>query len=172
MTGTTTPAKSAAPDAAALIRAAGPYRPRRLRFIERRELGDWRLKVYGIATHSPDPRPALVQATIGLADTVLPRPAVGDGRYGVGVLIAHDAASVCFGLIYWWQSLNEFHQRVFVSPLDDPGAFNPIANPAAGCVWELGIVDFERRVWIEDVLANPNGPDIERYLSRRLDAEV
>ena len=38
-------------------------------------------------------------------------------------------------------------------------------NQPAGCVWELAVVDFERRAWIEDVLANPDGPDLERYLA-------
>lgn len=47
-----------------------------------------------------------------------------------------------------------------------------ISDPAAGCVWEIGIIDFERRAWLEDVLANPNGPDVERYLERRFDGDV
>jgi hypothetical protein len=34
------------------------------------------------------------------------------------------------------------------------------------CVWELEIIDFERRAWLEDVL---KGADVERYLSRRLE---
>ena len=38
-------------------------------------------------------------------------------------------------------------------------------NQPTGCVWELAIVDFERRAWIEDVLANSPGPDLERYLA-------
>ena len=37
----------------------------------------------------------------------------------------------------------------------------------AGCVYELAIVEFERRAWIEDVIGNPDGPDVERYLGRR-----
>jgi hypothetical protein len=48
----------------------------------------------------------------------------------------------------------------------------PVANPAAGCVYELGIIDFERRAWIEDVLANPAGSDVDRYLDRHLDADI
>jgi hypothetical protein len=39
-------------------------------------------------------------------------------------------------------------------------------------VWELDGVDFERRAWREDVLANPSGPDLERYLERRFDADL
>jgi hypothetical protein len=36
----------------------------------------------------------------------------------------------------------------------------------------LAIVDFERRAWIEDVLANPGGPDLARFLSRTLAEDV
>jgi hypothetical protein len=34
------------------------------------------------------------------------------------------------------------------------------------------VIDFERRAWLTDVLANPAGPDVERYLARRHDAEI
>jgi len=143
------------------------YEPRPLRFIRREQLGDWRLKVYGIATPGRSARRELVEATLGQARRVL--PAVDADCHGIGFVIAHDAATVGIGLIYWWQSANELHQRIFVSPLDKPEALAPVANPAAGCVWELGVIDFERRAWIDDVL---KGHDIERYLGRRLDADV
>ena len=107
-----------------------------------------------------------------LAASVLPQPPVADDRYGVGFATAHDARRLGIALVYWWQSENELHQRVYVSPKDDPTAFTQVENQAAGCVWELAVVDFERRAWIEDVLANPNGPDLERYLERRFDGDV
>jgi hypothetical protein len=149
-----------------------PHRRRALRFIRQEQLGDWRCKVYGIAASGPTARPELVEATVARAGVDLPRAAFEDGRFGVGFMIAHDAATTCFALIYWWQGLNELHQRAYVSPLNDPGALTPIANPAAGCVWELGIIDFERRAWLDDVLANPAGPDLERYLQRRLNIDL
>ncbi len=151
--------------------AAAPYRRRPLRFIGRERLGDWRLKLYGIALPGRAPRPELVDATLALAAEALPRPAVAANRYGTGFVIAHDATASCIGLIYWWEQLNELHQRVFVGPKDRPDGMAPLRHPAAGCVWELGILDFERRAWVEDVLANPAGPDLDRYFTRRLDAD-
>jgi hypothetical protein len=148
-------------------RLGDAYQPRHLRFIRRDQLGDWRLKVYGIAPLGHEPRRALVEATLARSGEVL--PPIGEDRPGIGFVIAHDAKSAGIGLIYWWQSANELHQRVFVSPLDEPEALAPVADPAAGCVWELGIIDFERRAWIEDVL---KGGDIKLYLSRRFDADV
>lgn len=172
MTGTARRASSAASDVNAMIRAGGTHKPRPLRFIAFEQLGGWRLKVYGIAATGGMPRSELVAATLSLASVALPQPAIADDRYGIGFVIAHDAASISIGLIYWWQSFNELHQRVYTGPWDSPRAMTPLAHPAAGCVWELGIIDFERRAWLEDVLANPAGPDVELYMSRQLNADV
>lgn len=149
-----------------------PYKPRHVRFIRREEVRGWELKLYGIALNGKDPDPAFVEATRDLAASLLPQPPGADDRYGVGFATAHDATSVYIALIYWWQSENELHQRIYVSPKGDPISLQHVENQPAGCVWELAIVDFERRAWIEDVLASPNGPDLERYLERRLDEDV
>jgi hypothetical protein len=149
-----------------------PYAPRPVRFIRREDVDGWRLKVYGIALAGKKPREEFVAATLELAASVLPGPAVSDDRYGVGFATAHDAATACIALVYWWQSENELHQRIYVAPKDEPKALEQVPDQPAGCVWELAVVDFERRAWLEDVLANPAGPDIERYLERRLDEDV
>lgn len=149
-----------------------PYKPRHVRFIRRDEVEGWQLKLYGIALNGKEPDPGFVEATRDLAAAVLPRPPATDDRYGVAFATAHDAASAYIALVYWWQSENELHQRIYVSPKSDPISFTQVANQPAGCVWELAIVDFERRAWIEDVLANPSGPDVQRYLERRLDEDV
>jgi hypothetical protein len=149
-----------------------PYKPRHVRFIRKEDVDGWQLKLYGIAVNGSEPDPGFVEATRDLAASILPQPPVADDRYGVALATAHDARSAFIALIYWWQSENELHQRIYVSPKQDPIAFAQVENQAAGCVWELAIVDFERRAWIEDILANPNGPDVERYLERRLDEDV
>lgn len=43
-----------------------------------------------------------------------------------------------------------------------------LADPAKGVRPELlAIVEFERRARIEDVIGNPDGPDLDRYTARR-----
>jgi hypothetical protein len=149
-----------------------PYEPRHVRFLRYEEVAGWRLKLYGIALHGKEPDPGFVEATRDLAASVLPQPPAADDRYGVGFATAHDATSAYIALIYWWQSENELHQRIYVSPKDGAIAFAQVENQPTGCVWELAIVDFERRAWIEDVLAAPGGPDLERYLERQLSEDV
>ena len=81
------------------------YRPRSIRFIRREDLGDWRLKVYGIGTHAPDARAEFVAATLDAAREALPE------RGGAGFVIAHDAQSAGLALVYWWDNDNEIHAR-------------------------------------------------------------
>ena len=150
-----------------------PYQTRPVRFIRREDVGDWRIKVYGIATPGKTPRAELVDAAVALAHDVFPQPAREDDRHGIGFLIVHDSRTFGMALYYWWQSTNELHQRHFLSPLEDVTALEQVTSPQAnGCVWELEAVDFERRAWIEDILANPAGPDVERYLGRHFDGDV
>jgi hypothetical protein len=149
-----------------------PYKPRHVRFIRREDVDGWQLKLYGIAVNGEEPRPDFVEATRDLAAQVLPQPPAGEDHYGVGFAIAHDARSVGIALVYFWKSENELHQRIYVSPKEDPAAFTQVENQPAGCVWELEVVNFERLAWLEDVLSNPAGPDIDAYLERSFSRDV
>jgi hypothetical protein len=87
-------------------------------------------------------------------------------------VVVHDAADFAFVLVDWWHDENEIHQKLFSASLNTPSELGPHPTDAVGCVWELSVTDFERRAWLETVLANPKGPDLDLYLSRSFDAEV
>jgi len=131
------------------------YEPRHITFLAR----DGRLKHYGIATRGDEPRTDLAVATRRAAAQIVP-----PGAYGF--TIAHDATSAGLAIVYWWANENEIHNRVFASPLDDPGALEPADGTGMACVWELEVIEFERRAWLEDVL---KGGDHDRYLERTLE---
>jgi len=156
------------------LRLAGPHRTRPIRFLRAERIAGWRLKLYTIATHGQTARPEFIDETLRRAPDVFGAwpGATGDVRHGVGFVTAHDAATACIALYYWWQSFNELHLQIHIGPRDDPRAMTRFEGQAAGCVWELEIVDFERRAWLADVLANPAGPDVERYLGRHVDTEI
>jgi hypothetical protein len=131
------------------------YEPRRVSYLAR----DDRLKHYGIAYEGGTPRLELAAATRRVAEQVVP-----DGAYGF--TIAHDAKFAGLAIVYWWAHENEIHKHAFTAPLDDPGALEPADGTGMACVWELEVIDFERRAWLEEVL---KGGDPERYLERALD---
>jgi hypothetical protein len=73
---------------------------------------------------------------------------------GHGFVIAHDAKGAGLGLVYWWTNDNEIHARYFASPQDRPADLEEIEDTGMACVWELEVIDFERRAWLEHVLRN------------------
>jgi hypothetical protein len=131
------------------------YEPRNISFLAR----EGRVKHYGIARHDRVPRPALVEATREAARETIPTGALG-------FTIAHDAATAGLGIVYWWANENEIHFRGFASPREDPGALEPHPGTGMACVWELEIIDFERRAYLEDVLKDD---DLDAYLERALE---
>lgn len=149
------------------------YRTRPVRCLEIWEANGWRIKVYGIAYNRPLPRAELIIAAKRAAASVLPQPAVGAGRYGVGFLGIHDARGGCYVFADWWADENELHHYVFTAPEDRPEALVPLSptGPAA-CVYDLAVIGFEREAWLDAVLNNPAGSDLERYLQMQLNGEV
>ena len=157
-----------------------PYRPRPVRSLGLTEVDGWRVKTYGIAATRAQPDPALVDAALALAGDVLPRPAtalasgagVSTERYGVAVAIAHEGLDGAFALLSWWTGENMLAHHAFVAP-GPPYAFEPLAPTGiVACAWELAVLAFERDAWVQTVLANPRGPDLDAYLARRLNADV
>ena len=86
------------------------YHRRRGAFVSEERLGDWRLKLYGLAAPERGVRPALLDRTRALASRSL--PPVDDAHHGAAFAIAHDA-NFPIALIYWWQDENELHSRIY-----------------------------------------------------------
>lgn len=106
-----------------MIQLQEPYSPRPIRFLELWEEAGWRIKVYGIGYQRDLPRPELVEAAKGVARQRLSDLSGTEGHYGVGFLGVHDGRGVNFVFLDWWANENELHHHVFVSPKDEPGAF-------------------------------------------------
>lgn len=135
------------------------------------EVDGWRLKLYAIAYRRPAPRPELVSAAKSLVPAVLP---CNDGAaYGVGFIGIHDGRDSCFVFVDWWQDQDELHHHVFVSPSDEPVALRDrTGSGLIACVWDLAVLSFERKAWVDSVLRNPNEPDLAAYLATVMSADV
>jgi hypothetical protein len=144
-----------------------PYRARPIRFLELWQPAGWRLKVYGIAYGQPAPRPEFVAAAKRLALAVLP----AEPGYGVGFLGAHQARTGYYAFVCWWASENELHHRLFLGPsLEELRPAEPADSTA--CVWDLAVIDFERRAWHELVVKRADAPEVEVYLAQRMEETV
>src|SRR5688572_23748690 len=87
---------------------AHAYHQRRGAFLSEERVGDWRLKLYGLARPEIEVRPALAAITRDVAAEVL--PPVGTA-HGAAFAIAHDARFP-IALVYWWQDENELHSAI------------------------------------------------------------
>jgi hypothetical protein len=92
------------------------YKPRPIRFLRLAELNDWRVKVYGISARQEQPDSKFTLAAEKLAQEQLPRPAMSKGRYGVGIVIAHEGRDGNYVLVSWWIEENLLQHHVYFSP--------------------------------------------------------
>jgi hypothetical protein len=144
-----------------MTQAFVPYRPRPLRSLGRHDIGGYRLKQYAITLADDVPFDAAAFADgLRLACGQLPSPAVTGERPGVGFAILHQARTLNYLILCWWDRENELPTRVFVQ---DGGAWRPAAGGESFCVWDLHVVGWERDAYVHTVLA---GGDAEAYLAR------
>ena len=149
------------------------YGRRPIRFLELWSEAGWTLKVYGIAYRRPRPRPRLIEAAKDTAREQLTGPANKHNHYGLGFLGVHDGRGANFVFLDYWADENELHQHVYVSPSEEPASLEDVTTTGLiACAWDLRVLSFERDAWVESVLANPNGPDPEGYLARRLNEDA
>lgn len=156
-----------------MIELTEPYQPRPIRYLECWKEDGWRLKVYGIAYQRHQPRSQLIAVAKTVARQRLPKPAIAPGRYGVGFLGIHDGRTANFVFLDWWSSENELNHHVFVSQKDKAETLEEITSSGLiACVWDLSVLCFERQAWINKVLANPDGVDLDGYLACQLNEDI
>jgi hypothetical protein len=149
------------------------YKVRPIRFLELWGEAGWKLKVYGIAYKRAYPRPELVEAAKAVARVHLLQPSALQQSYRVGFLGVHDGRGANFVFLDYWANENELHHHVYVSPSDKPASLEYVTPTGlTACVWDLRVLCFERQAWIDTVLTNPTGPDLEKYLTCQLNEDI
>ena len=143
-----------------------PYHPRPVTSYGLETLNGWQTKVYGLAVEGA-PSADLVQAARLIAAEVLPASPAD----GAAFVIAHQARPACFVLVYWWATPVDLCLRYFRAPLDQPTKLDPLPENSAGCVWELAVMDHERRAWVRHMLTGDTA-DLAAYLDAAPAAEV
>ena len=149
------------------------HQTRSIRFLGTRIQDNWSIKTYGIATFTERPRDELLSAALARLPGLLPAPSeLSAQTHGEAFVIVHDGGDGCYVLVDWFANENEVHQRVLSAPLNTPDRLAPQAGHAIGCVWELAIVDFERRAWLDHVLSPAAGPDFAAYRRTYFEGEL
>jgi hypothetical protein len=142
-----------------------PFAPRPITFLGVLQHGGWRLKHYGIVSGDATLDQAVFAAGHPLVLGALPQPAVTPERDGLGFLISHQARSLSYAVLCWWDRENELPIRVFVRQRDG-SPWRPAQGSESVCVWDLQVICFERDVYVGTVMASGGG-GAEAYLAKR-----
>jgi hypothetical protein len=131
------------------------------------------VKIYGISERAVLPPASFLDTAKRIAGATLPSPAVAPLRYGAAFVTIHHAEMFNQILVDWWERVNELRHRVFKAPPERPEVFEEItATGEAFCIWELGVIGFERDAWLEAALKSQAATAVEDYLKLRLDEDA
>lgn len=153
-----------------VIELHGAYRPRPICFLDLWQPSGWQIKMYGIAHDAERPADDLVRALERAAGSVLPQPPRTRSRYGLGFACAHQGRTGSIAFVDWWEEEDELHHTMFVATRE--GLRRAADSELTACVWDLALIGFERAAWIDAILRNPAGPDLEAYLASRMNQDV
>lgn len=148
-----------------IVTDTNSYRPRAAWFAGLTECGTATIKLNIIEA---DPSNPLAEAAAGIARRQI--AAVADKlehtpHLGAGFAILHQGEESLWLLLHWWLEGGIATQILWQSELNEEVEFEPAQPLLMACVWELGIIDFERRAWMETVMSGQSTAD---YLTRIL----
>lgn len=150
-----------------------PYEPRPIRFHELWTVGDVTLKAYAISLSGERVAPGLWISAREIVQRDIEQNPTAQRTHGAGFVTVHQGRGESQVNLDLWINENELLHRVWVTPETPPiELVAPPADHNAVCVWEVYVQAFERHSWLAYVLNNPDGPDLESYLTARLDADV
>ena len=149
-----------------------PYTARRVRPLGLLHIDDWRVKLHGLSATPGELEAAAKEGAHKAAVEALPRPGTGGGRYGVGFVIAHRSTNAYSYVVGWWSYGCLLSTAAYSAHFSEPAAIARCPARQAGCVWELGVIDHERRAWTRTMLGSESDGDVEGYLKAVLSGKV
>lgn len=148
------------------IGAVELYRPRAVAHLGIWEIGDLKLKVYGVVADGKELTASMIDdANSFVRHDLPPLVAAEGGDNGLGFVIIHPGDLGISILAHWWiqGSVLCQHIRRTIWGADKP--MDTVTRPVIACVWELGLVNAEQQIWRDTMMTDR--PDAGSYLSTR-----
>lgn len=146
------------------------YQPRLIEFHSVTNVNTWNIKLYTITFQDRFTSEIVLENAINkLPEWLKKTKTLGLETYKAGFLIVHEGRDGFWILFNWWTGENMLQSVTFYTSFDDTNQFEE--TPKEGgmfCIWELEVVDFERKMWIEYILKKAENPDFEAYLNETL----
>jgi hypothetical protein len=138
------------------------YTPRAAWFERVTASGQARIKLYFISMDGITPGAATVKAAIRIISGAGIQIESTPHRHA-GFAILHRDDEANWLTLQWWMEAGTVGHLLWRAEAGEGADFHAVADPLTACVWELGVVDFERRAWMETAMAQGS---IEQYLAR------
>jgi hypothetical protein len=84
---------------------------------------------------------------------------------GAGFAILHEGQQALWLLLHWWLGGGVATHQMWQAPLGSQEEFQPVEPSVMACVWELGIIEFERKAWMATAMS---GKPLSDYLALTL----
>jgi hypothetical protein len=144
------------------------YRPRRAWFHDLVEVGPISLKINAIAA---DGRDISVETfakakrqILSVKDKMLQTP-----HQNAGFAILHEGEDGRWLLLHWWLEGGILGRKLWRADLGPDAAFMDADPLLFACVWELGLIEFERRAWMETAMS---GKAVSGYIGNRFSGDT
>lgn len=140
------------------------YRPRLLKGVGQWSYPELQLKIYGLTADDKALDDTVEEtARAFIQDEVLAAVAsTGDGD-GLGFVILHPGSLGLSVSAHWWTQGSVLCQRFYRKLYDANDPLDMASRASIGCVWELGIIEAERQIWIRRMMGDT--PDPKAYLA-------
>lgn len=142
------------------------YQPRAIDFKEILTIDDWKIKVYTITKDKNQITTKVFEAVKSeLPDWLSLKNSFNHQHDKIGFLILHFGTEGIFSIINWWVGQNMLNTHIFFSDYSNPEFFNKISGDGlAPCIWELEVINFEKKSWTENILKQQPSPKYEKYI--------
>lgn len=89
-------------------------------------------------------------------------------HHGAGFAILHEGEDGRWLLLHWWLAGGSLGVKLWRADLAANAPFVEADPLLFACVWELGIIDFERRAWIATAMS---GKSVSDYIGSTFSEE-
>lgn len=149
------------------------YQKRRVEFRQSISINDWKVKVYTLTYRNRFEANEILGKAVGKLVNWLEYTTKLDFEiYKIAFLMVHEGRDGVWSILNCWLGENMLRSITFRTSLSNPTEFEMLPEEGGMlCVWELEVVDFERKMWIEHILKKAETPDFAGYLNEKLSGE-
>ena len=139
------------------------YRSRQAGHLLTIEVCDAQVKVNGISAEGP---PEFSDGELNAAVSVLKQAGAPAPSLGAGFAVLHRGEDAWWLLLHWWLPGGIVSHGLWRADIgQSPPRFSPVPPGLMACVWELGVIEFERRAFMETAMS---GAPLADYFASRM----